>query len=188
MHSIEPYYNWRHYYTAEGDKNSPFFRRTYSELYFTNTVYDYYIHPQWDEIGSNTLYTKLLFVDYTKGFAIMEFIGEWNDCISNDIMFLKREVIDPLIENGINKYILIGENVLNFHHDGDDYYDEWFQDVEEGWIAAVNFQEHVLQEFREHNIDYYLNFGGELDELIWRTQEPYDLFNKVESVLTKRLA
>jgi hypothetical protein len=188
MHSIEPYYNWRQYYTAEEDENSPFYKKTYSEFYFTNTVYDYYIHPQWDDMGSNTLYLKILFADYDKGFAVIEFIGEWNDCISNDIMFLKRDVVDLMLEAGINKYILIGENVLNFHHDGDDYYEEWFQDVEDGWIAAINFQEHVLREFKQHNIDYYVNFGGELDELPWRTSNPMDLFNKVENMLNRRLS
>ena len=188
MHAIEPHFNWRQYYTAETDKRSPFYKRSYSEFYFTNTLYDYLIHPQWDEIGSSTLYTKILYVDYHDGFAIMEFLGEWNDCINNDIMFLKREVIDVMLEEGITKFILIGENVLNFHHDGDDYYDEWFQDVEDGWIAAVNFQEHVLQEFRDHNIDYYLNFGGDLDEMIWRTMEPTDFFNKVENVMQRRLS
>lgn len=187
MHSIEPYYNWKHFYSAEEDENSPFYKREYSEFYFTNTIYDYYIHPQWDDMGSSTLYLKILFVDYEKGYAIIEFIGEWNDCISNDIMYLKRDVIDPMLEYDINKFILIGENVLNYHFDGDDYYDEWFQDVEDGWIAAVNFQEHVLREFREHNIDYYLNFGGELDTLSWRTQEPADFYNKIETVMNRRL-
>jgi hypothetical protein len=187
MHSIEPYYNWKHFYSAEEDENSPFYKREYSEFYFTNTIYDYYIHPQWDDMGSSTLYLKILYVDYDNGYAIMEFIGEWNDCISNDVMYLKRDVVDPMLECGINKFILIGENILNFHFDGDDYYDEWFQDVEDGWIAAVNFQEHVLREFREHNIDYYLNFGGELDVLSWRTQEPSDLYNKIETVMNRRL-
>jgi hypothetical protein len=189
MHEIEPYFNWRTYYTAEDDEFSPFYQRQYSEFYFTNSVYDHYIHPQWDEIGSNTLYLKILMVDYDKEFAVIEFIGEWNDAISNDIMFLKREVVDILLEQGINKYILIGENVLNFHHDGDDYYDEWFQDVDDnGWIAAINFQEHVLQEFKDHNIDYYFNFGGELDCLNWRTFNPAELYSKVEKILSRRLA
>jgi len=187
MHEIEPYFNWRLFYTAEQDKHSPFYKRSYSEFYFTNSVYDYAIHPQWDEIGSETLYLKILYVDYETGFAIIEFIGEWNDAISNDIMFVKREVIDVLTNRGINKFILIGENVLNFHHDGDDYYDEWFQDVEDGWIAAINFQEHVLREMRDHNIDYYLNFGGELDDLPWRTMEPVGVFNAVKSILDKLL-
>ena len=187
MHTIEPYFNWRHYYTAETDKHSPFYKRQYSEFHFTNAIYDFYIHPQWDDFGSDTLYMKILNVDYERGYAIIELIGEWNDAISNDIMFIKREIVDVLQEMGINKFVLIGENVLNFHFDGDDYYEEWFGDVEDGWIAGVNFQEHVLQEFRNHNIDYYINFGGDLDSMNWRTMEPNAMFDKVEGILGKRL-
>src|SRR5207249_3657998 len=109
------------------------------------------------------LYIKILFVDYLECYAIIEMIGEWNDAINNDIMFLKRDVIELMINKGINKFILIGENVLNFHPSDDCYYEEWFQEVEDGWIAAVNFRDHVKSEFVKSNIDYYLVFGGELD-------------------------
>ena len=64
MHDIEPFYNWRHIYVAEEDSLSPFFGRTYSEFEFSQTVYNYYIHPQWDDFGSRTLYLKILFVDH----------------------------------------------------------------------------------------------------------------------------
>lgn len=36
-----------------------------------------------------------------------------NDLITNDLMLLKRELIDVLIIEGINKFALIEENVLN---------------------------------------------------------------------------
>src|ERR1700741_550312 len=115
MHEIEPYYNWRHLYTAEEDENSPFYGREYSEFEFSNTIYNYYIHPQWDDFGSQTLYIKILFVDYDQKYAVIEFIGEWNDAINNDIMLLKRDIVESMMRYGINKFILIGENVLNFH-------------------------------------------------------------------------
>ena len=102
-------------------------------------------------------------------------------------MFLKREILDLMVDEGLNKFILIGENVLNFHSSDDCYYEEWFQEVEDGWIAAINFREHVMDEFKRNNIDYYLNFGGELDQLPWRNLKPIQLFNKVEELLTKRL-
>ncbi len=187
MHDIEPFYMWRDYYTAEEDEKSPFFKREYSEFYFTNSIYNHCIHPQWDDIGSSTLYTKILYADYEKTFAILEFIGEWNDCINNDIMLLKREVIDCLLRQGISKFIMIGENILNFHFDIDDYYEEWFQDVEDGWIAALNFQAHVLTELKENNLDEIVNFGGELDEFPWRTYQPKALFTKIDGILRKRL-
>lgn len=187
MQDIEPYYRWRDLYRSEDDDLSPFYEREYSEFEYTNTIYNYAIHPQWDEFGSPTLYIKILFADYDKGFAVIEMIGEWNDAITNDIMYLKRDVAEPLIENGINKFILIGENVLNFHSSDDCYYEEWFQDVDEGWIATINFQKHVLEEFRRSNIDYYLNFGGELDNLNWRKFSPMQLYTQVQHTMQHRL-
>jgi hypothetical protein len=188
MHTIEPYFNWRHIYIADEDERSPFFSREYSEFEFTNTVYNYLIHPQWDDIGSATLFIKILVVDYEEGYAIIELIGEWNDCINNDIMLLKRDIIEKLMEFGINKFILIGENVLNFHASDDCYYEEWFEEVEDGWIAFVNFRDHVLKEFQEFNIDFYIVAGGSLSDIGWRTQSPQQLYEKVESIVSKRLS
>ena len=75
MQDIEPYYNWRHLYSSEEDDRSPFYGRVYSEFEYSNTVYNYYIHPQWDEIGSPTLYIKIIFCDYDTEFAIIELLG-----------------------------------------------------------------------------------------------------------------
>ncbi len=115
-------------------------------------------------------------------------MGEWNDALYNDIMTLKREVLELLQEEGIQKFILIGENILNFHASDDSYYEEWFQDTEDGWIAFVNFREHVLEEFRRAHIDYYVNFGGDLDEVAWRKLSPRQMHEAVESVIRHRLA
>lgn len=188
MQDLEPHYRWRDLYRSEDDHLSPFYEREYSEFEYTNKVYNYAIHPQWDEFGSPTLYTKILFAEYHEGFAIIEMFGEWNDAVTNDIMFLKREVIEPLNINGIDKFILVGENVLNFHSSDDSYYEEWFQDIEEGWIAAINFQEHVLTELRSANIDYYINFGGELDNMIWRKFSPLQFYQQVNQTLSRRLS
>ena len=187
MHFIEPFYNWRGYYIASEDGDSPFYEREYSEFEFDKRIYNYLIHPQWDHFGSTTLFLKVLYSDYDSGYSIIEFIGEWNDAIENDIMVLKRDVIEPLMNNGIDKFILIGENVLNFHSSDDCYYEEWFEEVEEGWIATINFHEHVVKEFTAANIDQYFVFGGELEEIEWRTYLPTNLFAKVESLVNKRI-
>jgi len=187
MQDLEPFYNWRHIYTSEQDDKSPFFGRVYSEFVFSQTIYNYYIHPQWDEFGSRTLYMKILFADYEQHYVIIELLGEWNDAISNDIMLMKRELLELMMDNGINKFVLIGENVLNFHSSDDCYYEEWFQEVEDGWIAGINFRQHVIDEFKRNNIDYYINFGGELDDMIWRNLKPLQFFKKVEEQLVKRL-
>ena len=187
MHLIEPFYLWRTDYIASEDPLSPFYEREYSEFEFQNSVYDFYIHPQWDTMGSPTLFIKILFVEYDDQFTIIELIGEWNDAIENDIMTFKRDIIDPMIDEGITKFILIGENVLNFHYSDDCYYEEWFDDVEDGWIALINFHDHVAKEFEKVNIDHYFAMGGELDDIEWRTYQPYQFYKKVNDLLTKRL-
>lgn len=188
MHDIEPYYSWNHLYRAEEDERSPFFGRTYSELYFTHAVYNYVIHPQWDAFGSPGLYLKILYTDYQYRFCIIELIGEWNDAIHNDIMTLKRELLELIMAEGIDKFILIGENVMNFYGSDDAYYEEWFQEVEEGWIVCVNFLPHVLSEFTADRLDYYLVFGGELDDLDWRTFTPFKLYLRILDIVGHRIA
>ena len=92
MHQIEPYYRWLPLYNPAEDESSPFYGKEYNFDLYSETIYGYYIDPSWDNIGSETLFIKLLFVDYTSGFAIIEFIGEWNDTINNDVMVLKRNI------------------------------------------------------------------------------------------------
>ena len=188
MHEIEPYYKWRDDYVASEDERSPFYETQYNEFEFDKQVYNYLLHPQWDSFGSNTLYLKVLYADYDLGFTIIELIGEWNDAIDNDIMLLKREILELMMDEGINHFILIGENVLNFHTSDDSYYEEWFQEVEDGWVAGINFREHVLEEFKQSNIDYYINFGGGLENINWRALKPAQLFQKVEDQMQKRLS
>ena len=187
MHSIEPYWNWRALYTAEDDPGSPFYGREYSEFEFQDSIYNYVIHPQWDNFESQTLFMKILFVEYDAHYAIIELMGEWNDTLHNDIMFLKRNIIDALIDRGITQFILIGENVLNFHYSDDSYYEEWFEDIEDGWIAILNFRDHVLNEFKEANIDHYFLMDGELNEQSWRTNRPEQLYKKIEGLVQRRI-
>jgi hypothetical protein len=186
MHNIEPFYNWRHIYVSEEDKRSPFFGRQYSEFEFSQTVYNYYIHPQWDDFGSRTLYLKVIDVDYELNFIIIELIGEWNDAIENDIMELKREVIDIFAKQHIYKFILITENVLNFHSGDRDYYQEWYEEVSEenGWIVSLNMPQATQQDFKKKKLNYYIEL---MDIPEWRTYKPYHLFKKIDDILMKRL-
>lgn len=183
MHDIEPFYAWRHYYCSEDDIRSPFHGRVYSETEFTNTVYNFFIHPQWDEFGSNTLYVKIIFADYDQQYTILELIGEWNDCLYNDIMFLKRNVIELMMEQGIVKFMLIGENVFNFHYSDDSYYQEWFEEIEGGWIVCMGFLPHAIAEFKKANIHHYMTFPNHEIEDTWRTYEPSNLFLAIEEML-----
>lgn len=180
MHEIEPFYNWQHLYNAEEDEHSPFYGVEHSEFMFSNTVYNYYIHPQWDEFGSRTLYLKILFADYDLNYAIIEMIGEWNDAVENDIMQLKRSIIDQMVAQHIYKFIFIAENVLNFHSSDADYYEEWYDDIKDegGWIVGVNMPEQTKYDFRQSHIDRYIRMM-EVDN--WRTYQPQDFFQLIDN-------
>lgn len=186
MQDLEPYYNWRHLYTAEDDKRSPFYGRQYSEFEYSQTLYNYYIHPQWDEFGSRTLYMKLLYVDYEQQFAILELLGEWNDAIENDIMTLRREVTDNLFAQHIKKFILIAENVLNFHSSDDLYYEEWREQLEDegGWVAMLNMPVQSKDEFVRSRLHHFIELM-EVDQ--WRTLTPEHLYQLIESKKSNRL-
>ena len=184
MHEIEPFYRWRDDYIAAEDERSPFYETEYSEFEFSNTVYNYYIHPQWDEFGSRTLYLKILFADYDFNYAILELIGEWNDAVENDIMQLKRSIIDEMIPKGINKFILITENVLNFHSSDRDYYEEWYEDIKDegGWIVALNMPEQTRYDFERSHIDSYIKL---MENANWRTLQPQHLFQLIDNQMLR---
>jgi hypothetical protein len=189
MHEIKPFYLWQEDYNASFDKLSPFYRRRYHSFQYTQKIYNYFIHPQWDYFGSSTLYCKVLFADYQHHFAIIELMGEWNDLLYNDIMELKRSLIDSMISHGIFKYLLIGENILNFHASDDLYYQEWHEEVAEkdGWIAALNFREHVVDEMRSRCIHHYIEMGQHLEIIDWRKHKPHHIIRMVENAMLKSI-
>lgn len=186
MQDIEPYFNWRHLYVAEEDPASPFYGREYNEFEFTQVIYNFYIHPQWDDFGSRTLYMKLLFTDYDQGYAIIELLGEWNDAIENDIMTLRREVTDHLFKAGIRRFIIMGDNILNFHSSDDSYYEEWFEQLEEdnGWVVILNLPEHSKHDFTKARITRYIEL---LYLLEWRTLKPEAVFAFIDGEMQRRL-
>ena len=190
MHYIEPFYRWRDLYTAEEDVNSPFFGRKYNEFQYSHKLYNFYLHPQWDAFGSSTLYGKILFADYIEGFALIELIGEWNDTLHNDIMFLKRNVIDLLYKKGITKFVLFCENVLNFHASlDDDYYAEWAEEVNEegGWIAILNTRQHVEEEMHDARLQHYVHFGVDYNDIHWQTEKPPIVFQILDALVNGRV-
>lgn len=187
MHDIEPYYGWEKFYKAEEDPKSPFFNVKYNTSEYSSDIYGYYIHPLWDYIGSETLYIKLLYVDYKTGFAIIEFFGEWNDALNNDIMHLKRNVIDLLVKQGIKRFVQIGENVLGFHPSDDLYYEEWFEDIEDGWIVAIHFRYFVYDDWKKRGIAAYIIYGEFIDIPAWRTWHPQKLYLLINERVNKLL-
>jgi hypothetical protein len=117
-------------------------------------------------------------------YTIIELIGEWNDCIYSDIMTFRREVTDPLQAEGINKFIIIAENVLNYHA-GDEncYYEEWRDEVvdEQGWVAIINTLDHVSDEMHAYGLQEYVHI---LTGSTWRGNKPRHLLRWVEMHLS----
>jgi len=185
MHDIEPYHHWRTHYVASEDKQSPFYGRTYDEFSYSKKVYNYFIHPQWDEFGSSTLYLKILFIDYEEHYAIIELIGEWNDCLYNDIMYLKRHLVDKILPHGINNFVLMCDNVMNFHASDDSYYEEWYDDIKDnhGHIIFVNTHDHVLEELEKLRLQYYVHFGEQLNDLNWRKKRPKQVLQELLQII-----
>jgi hypothetical protein len=190
MHNIEPYFQWREHYIASEDKDSPFFGRKYSEFEYSHRLYNFYLHPQWDSFGSATLYGKVLFADYDDGYALIELIGEWNDALHNDVMFLKRNLVEPMLRKGICKFLFFCENVLNFHSSMDsDYYAEWAEEAHEdgGWIVFANVRQHVEEEMENGDLEHYCHFGPEYNDLNWRVQKPQFVFQMMDALVHGRV-
>lgn len=187
MHEIEPHYRWREEYSSNRDKRSPFYGAVYDQFSYTNKIYNYYIHPQWDNIGSETMYVKVTYVEYDQGYAIIELIGEWNDCLHNDIMMLKRNVVDLMLKEDIHKYVILCDNIMNFHASDDAYYEEWYEDVsdEGGWIAFVNVRDHVLEEMSQVRLHFYVNLGESLNDMFWQKKTPEHIVIEVEKIISQ---
>src|SRR5690606_19560919 len=118
--------------------------------------------------------------DYELNYVIIELLGEWNDAVENDIMHLKRAVIDDMIAKGLYKFILITENVLNFHSSDDDYYQEWYEDIKDegGWIVSLNMPGQTKYDFYNSHLAYYVN---QLDNANWRTFQPHHFFPVIDT-------
>ena len=93
--------------------------------------------------------------------------------------------MDQLQEYNINKFIFFCDNVLNFHGSDDSYYEEWYDDIKEegGWICLINVLEHVEQEMKDTQLQYYINFGGIFNDVNWRVHTPRTAFQVVENLL-----
>jgi len=185
MHDIEPFFRWRPYYVASEDEFSPFFGRQYSEFEFSDAIYNYVIHPQWDDFGSETLYVKVLYADYALGFAFIELLGEWNDAVKNDIMLLKTEVLDPMMQHGIYKFAFACDNLLNFYVGDDDYYREWYEEIAPsgGWVVFLDTFDHVADEMRE--LDRYVFFGPRWNGYAWRRMRPDAAFEGLQEMMNR---
>ena len=113
-------------------------------------------------------------------------MGEWNDAIENDIMTLRRDITDHLYKQGIHKFIMIAENVLNFHSSDDSYYEEWREQLEDdgGWVVVLNMPEQSQYDFKKARLTNYI---GMLDFPQWRTLKPEVVFQQVDNWMIRQL-
>jgi len=101
-------------------------------------------------------------------------------------MELKREVIDIFEREGIYKFVLIADNVLNFHSGIKEYYQEWYEEVtdENRWIVMIDMPEATQHDFRNAKLNQYVEL---YDLPNWRTYKPFHLFKKIDNELMARL-
>lgn len=158
------------------DPNNPFHEVEHSEFYYNRSVYNYLAHPQWDEIGSESLLVKILYADYDKHFAIIELLGVWNDLFENDFKLLAENCLTYLIDAGINQFILIAENVMSIYLEADDYYEAVQEELGEGWMCLLRPKDHVRKDLDQSGISRYFFWSDALDDLHWRTLKPWELF------------
>jgi hypothetical protein len=124
--------------------------------------------------------------DYEERYTIIELIGEWNDALENDVMHLKRAVLERFVDQSVHKFILVAENVLNFHSDGTDYYEELAQELQElgGWAVCLNMPTQSEIEFKKVGNQHFIELFN-IPE--WRSYRPFHLLRKVEALLGSRL-
>jgi len=184
---IEPFYGWLPLYSHETDERSPFHGVEHNLFEYDRYIHNIPCHPLWDDIGSESLLIKILFVHYSKGYAIIELFGEWNDLFYNDFKLLAENCLTYLADQGINRFILICENVFHIYLENDDYYQAMQEELEDGWICAMRMREEVRKEMQDYGILDYFYWSPPLDQLAWRKLKPTQLFELVNSRMGKLL-
>lgn len=185
--SIEPYYGWRHIYNNDLDAASPFHEVEHNLFAYDRRIYTFNAHPQWETIESESLLVKILYANYERGCAIIELLGEWNDLFQNDFKLLCENCLTFLSDAGVDKFILICENVFNAYLDADDYYEAFGDEIEEGWMCLFRARPNVLEEFDRYNISQYFYWNPQFDGLRWRKLKPWALFQLVEESMRRAL-
>jgi len=186
---VEPYHGWLMYYENASDERSPFHDVEHSLFHYDRQIYTFAAHPLWDTIQSESLLTKILYADYERGTAVVELLGEWNDLFENDFRMLRQQLSDPLYQEGIQKFIFICENVFNAYVEGNDYYQELaeFLEEEEGYLVLLRCRDNVKEDLKAYGIDEFFFWSPQLDSLNWRKLKPWFLLDAVDEQMTKVL-
>lgn len=184
---IEPFYGWLPLYSHEQDENSPFHEVVHNLFQYDRYIHNIPCHPLWDDFGSESLLLKILYASYQDGYAIIELFGEWNDLFENDFKLLAENCLTYLLDHGINRFILICENVFHIYLEGDDYYQAMQEELGDGWICAMRMREEVRQEMQEYGILDYFYWSEAVDQLRWRKLKPKQLYELIDSRMPKLL-
>lgn len=187
LHNVEPFYGWLGLYNHEEDERSPFHGVEHNLFEYDRYIYTFPAHPTWDTIESESLLVKILFVDYERGYAIIELLGEWNDLQYNDFKLLCEGCLSYLVDQGINRFALICENVFNVYLGPDDYYEAFQDELEDGWLCLLRARAGVKQEFCHFGLDQYVFFSEELDAIKWRKLRPWQLYDLLQKHIERPL-
>lgn len=187
LYEVEPYYGWLPFYSHDKDPFSPYHKVEHNLFYLDRTMNNIPVHPLWDTIGSESLLVKILFADYQTGYAVVELFGEWNDLFENDYKLLAERCLTYLIDQGIQRFIFICENVFHIYLESDDYYEALQEELEGGWISLIRPRDRVLEEMQDYQIDHYFYHSPILDEVPWRKLKPFQLYAMVEARMGKVL-
>jgi hypothetical protein len=87
---------------------------------------------------------------------------------------------------GIFKFILIAENVLNFHSSDDSYYEDWREQLEDvgGWVVILDMPTQSQYDFVQARLNNYVAL---MDFPQWRTLKPEIVFEQIDDLMIKRL-
>lgn len=184
---VEPFYGWLHLYSHDRDEHSPFHAVEHNLFEYDRHVYNFPAHPTWDHIDSESLLVKILYADYTRGFAVLEFLGEWNDLHENDFKLLRANCLDLLAAAGIVRYVFVLENVFHIYLDQPDYYEEFMDQLDGGWLVLLGARAEVQQDVVEYGLSDYFFWSAALDALNWRKMNPWHLLERIELVMSRLL-
>lgn len=184
---VEPHYGWLGYYDHKMDKRSPFHHVEHNLFAYDRYIYTFEAHPLWDTIESESLLVKILYANYTQGYAIIELLGEWNDLFQNDFKLLCENCLTYLADEGITQYIFVAENVFNIYLDQDDYYEAFQEELGDGWMCLLRARERVLDEMKRYNISPYFYWNDSLQDLHWRKLKPWQVYDLVKDSMQKLL-
>lgn len=181
MFEVEPFYGWLHLYDPEADEYSPYYGVEHNLFEFDRSIYDMPAHPLWEDFDSENLLMKILYADYTKGYCIIELIGEWNDLQFNDFRLMRDNCLQLLKDAGINRFILICENVFSAFLEMQDYYEEFTEDLyPDGYLHLLKARPLVLEEFTRYGISAFVNWSQEIDSMNWRKMHPDQILTLIE--------